>query len=213
MTYWLQITAGRGPAECAWTVTRVLREIIDDAEKRGVKTEVLKTMPGPFAGTLSSALISVNGGRSRDLMANWLGTVQWIATSPFRPSYKRRNWFVGIEAIAVPEVPAWHEREISFETMRASGPGGQNVNKVESAVRVTHLPSGISATAREERSQSANRKLALARLAEQLDARGKANERAAQQQGWSQHNSLERGNPVKVFEGPQFKLRKENRDA
>ena len=213
MTYWVQITAGRGPAECAWTVARVLRDMVNDAEKRGLKAEVLKAVPGPFAGTLSSALISVNGERSGELLANWLGTIQWIATSPFRPSYKRRNWFVGVEAIAVPKIPVWHEREISVETMRASGPGGQNVNKVESAVRVTHLPSGISATAREERSQSANRKLALARLAEQLDARGKACERATQQQRWSQHNALERGNPVKVFEGPQFKLRKVNRDA
>lgn len=204
MRHWVQITSGRGPAECAWAVARVLRSMAAEAAAFGLKTEMLESVPAHFPGTLYSALLAIEGERSREFLATWLGTVQWISASPFR-SIKRKNWFVGIEAIDEPVRPAWNARELSFETMRASGPGGQHVNKTESAVRVTHLPTGISVTAREERSQSANRKLALARLAAQLDARGQASERQARQQCWSQHNALERGNPVRVFTGLDFK--------
>jgi peptide chain release factor len=207
MRHWVQITSGRGPAECAWTVPRVLRCMLDEAANLGVKVEMLESVAGPFSGTLSSVLIALEGGSSRELLARWLGTVQWVGQSPFRRGYKRKNWFVGVESFAMPECPTWSEKELKFETMRASGPGGQHVNKTESAVRVTHLPTGLSAMAREERSQSANRKLALARLAEQLDARGKANVRTVQRQRWSQHNTLERGDPVRVYEGNAFKLR------
>ena len=205
---WLQITSGRGPAECAWAVSHVLRCIVEEAAKVGVKTEVLEAVPGPFSGTLRSVLLRMDGTGVPKLTKGWVGSVLWINRSPFRPEYKRKNWFVGIEEIAVPEHPRWSEKEIKIETMRASGPGGQHVNKTESAVRVTHLPTGLSVSAREERSQHANRRLALARLAERLNERGKVGERGMQKERWNQHAALERGNPIRIYEGPQFDLRR-----
>lgn len=88
--------------------------------------------------------------------------------------------------------------------MRASGPGGQHVNKTASAVRVTHVKTNISAIAQEERSQYQNRRLALARLAQALEDEEKKKGQEKQQQLWDLHQSLERGNPVRIFEGLEF---------
>jgi len=67
--------------------------------------------------------------------------------SPFRPEHQRKNWFVGIEVLEQVENTHFHPRDVKWETMRASGPGGQHVNRTESAVRVTHMPTGIQASA------------------------------------------------------------------
>ncbi len=201
MSLWLQLSSGRGPAECQWVVAQVLGKLRAEAAAAGVALEVLEAEPGDQPHTLLSALVSLTGDGAEALATSWVGTVQWIVKSPYRPHHKRQNWFIGVERLAVPERPQWSERELVFSTMRSSGPGGQHVNKTESAVRVTHTPTGLSATAREERSQQQNRKLALARLAAQLEARAGAAEQEQQQARWQQHNTLERGNPVRVFRG------------
>jgi peptide chain release factor len=94
--------------------------------------------------------------------------------------------------------------KVRVDTFRSPGKGGQNVNKVETGVRITHLATGLSATATTHRTQLANRKLALERLRGRLDllAAGKAGE--ADRQNWGRHNRLERGNPVMSFSGPGF---------
>lgn len=207
MRQWVQITSGRGPAECAYAVPRVLRCLVEEAAQARLSTEMLDAVSAYFPDTLYSALIAIDGPGANEFVARWKGTVLWIGRSPFRPAYKRKNWFVGVDALRVPERPGWTEKELKFETMRASGPGGQHVNKTESAVRVTHMPSGITAAAREERSQGANKKLALARLAEAFEELRRGETQRAQQQRWKQHNSLERGDPVRVYEGNAFKLR------
>ena len=84
------------------------------------------------------------------------------------PHHKRKNWFVGIDVLEPVDETGFNVKEVRWDTMRASGPGGQHVNRTESAVRVTHLPTGVRATAMEERSQHRNRKLALARLKKKL---------------------------------------------
>ncbi len=207
MRTWIQITSGRGPAECAWVVPRVLRCLIEEAANAGISIDPLESVEGPFLGTLDSVLVAASGPSLTAFLARWTGSILWIGTSPFRPTYKRKNWFVGISSLALPERFAWSEKELVFETMRASGPGGQHVNKTESAVRVTHLPTGLAVAAREERSQHDNRKLALARLSELLGERTRASERRVQRERWSQHNQLERGNPIRVYEGEKFVLR------
>lgn len=197
---WLQVTAGQGPAECAWAVVRVLEQLQREALAAGFAFRTVEIEPGPEPGTAHSVLVSIAGGiKLESFAASWSGTVQWTARSPFRPEHKRKNWFVGIDVIAAVDETRFNPKDVRWETMRASGPGGQHVNRTESAVRVTHLPTGVQATAAEERSQHRNRKLALARLARKLAEVDSRRQDEAREARWRAHQALQRGNPVRVF--------------
>ena len=197
---WLQITAGQGPSECAWAVVKVLERIQQEAASASLEFRTVEIEPGSEPGTVQSALVSISGDAALDSFAkSWRGTVQWTARSPFRPEHKRKNWFVGVDVLEPVDETRFDPKDVRWETMRASGPGGQHVNRTESAVRVTHRPTGLQAVAMEERSQHRNRKLALARLIrklEEIDAKRSGEARAER---WRAHQELERGNPVRVF--------------
>ena len=97
------------------------------------------------------------------------------------------------------------ERDVQFQTTRSQGNGGQNVNKVNSALRATHLPTGVSVFAQDSRSQLDNKKLALNRLREKL-AEIELQQIAEQaQQHWNNHTQVQRGNPTRSFNGSDFK--------
>ncbi len=204
MTIWLQISSGRGPAECCWVVSRTLSNIIDEATASGLKAKTLELVPGDKPRTLKSALVSLEGKNAEEFTRQWAGTIQWIGQSPFRPKHKRKNWFVGVEIVPFPDEQKFHTAEIRFDAMRASGPGGQHVNKSQTAVRATHISSGLTAVAQEERSQMMNKKLAFARLIKLHEEEQSKQNRSNQKDRWAQHNELERGNPVRVFSGPKF---------
>ncbi len=203
----LQVTTGRGPVECAWVVARLVREIVAEAQKAGLKADIVEEEPGPKGGTLNSALIHLAGEGCEGFVAGYQGTIQWIGTSRFRPGHKRKNWFVGVQKVPVPRTASFSEGDVRFETMRALGAGGQHVNTTDSAVRATHLPSGLVAIARDERSQVANRKRALQRLAILIARDGERQMDFARKERWGAHNGLERGNPVRVYEGEKFRRR------
>jgi peptide chain release factor len=197
---WLQVSAGQGPSECAWAVVKVLEQIQQEAVSTSLEFRVIEIEPGPKPGTAQSALVSISGPKALDSFAkSWRGTVQWTARSPFRPEHKRKNWFVGIDVLEPVDETRFNPKDVRWETMRASGPGGQHVNRTESAVRVTHLPTGMQAVAMEERSQHRNRRLALARLMHKLNEINSTRHGEAREQRWRAHQELERGNPVRVF--------------
>lgn len=197
---YIQITSGRGPAECCRVVALVLERVAKEARDLGLDTEVLEREIGPLNRTLYSATLSVMGKGSEQLLKEWKGTIQWIAQSPYRIYHKRKNWFIGINSFQVPAIEDVNEKEFSYQTLRASGPGGQHVNKTESAVRATHVPSGLSVTASDERSQWQNKKLATERLLIKLSAWQVEQTMQMAQANWNNHNQLQRGNPVKVIE-------------
>lgn len=200
----LQITSGRGPVECARVVALVLEMILKEAREGGLLAEVLDREPGPqeFGGTLFSASLKLEGEAAGNFASQWIGTVQWIGKSPYRKMHKRKNWFIGVQQIHIPDEVLMDAGNIRYETLRASGPGGQHVNKTESAVRAIHIPSGLSAMASDERSQAQNKKLAKERLFLKIAEWKNEENRRIIRENWDQHNSLERGNPVKVITRP-----------
>ena len=201
---WLHVTAGQGPAECAWAAHEICVRLLDEAAATGIEAEIVERVRGPEPGTVQSALVALRAPSPAALtafLASWSGTILWTARSPFRPAHRRKNWFVGVAAIEpVPET-RFDARDVRVETMRASGPGGQHVNRTESAVRVTHLPTGLQASASEERSQHRNRALAFARLQAAITSRDDDARRRAAGERWRSHQELVRGNPVRTFRG------------
>ncbi len=205
MEYWLQVTSGRGPDECCWVVARIVEAICREVLAIGGNAEVLEFVPGNRSEIFKSALISIKGEGLTGLIDSWTGTVQWTGQSQYRPNHKRKNWFVGVELCQVPDELELNSKDLRFETMRSSGPGGQHVNKTESAIRVTHVPTGISTMASGSRCQHMNRKLALRNLNEKLEEHNYNMKAENQQSRWAGHGNLERGNPVRVFRGEKFK--------
>lgn len=202
---WLQISAGQGPDECAWVVSAFLKYLQAQANKHQIELDLLESEAGQIPQTLKSVLISLNGPEAESFARQWQGSIQWIGQSPFRPHHKRKNWFIGVEIFEPPPENSWQESDFKFENLRRSGPGGQNVNKVETAVRITHGPSGQSIVANQERTQWRNRQLGLARLIALLQGQNQHKQQIAQQQRWLSHHQLERGNAICIFNGPEFR--------
>lgn len=199
----LQLSAAQGPAECQLAVAKALRRLLDEAADYDVEVCVVEQESGERDGTFRSVLLSLEGARADELARSWEGTVQWVCASPYRPNHGRKNWFIGVARFEAPA--ATLEGEIRFETMRSSGPGGQHVNTTESAVRATHLATGISVKVQTERSQHANKRLAVLlisrRLAQQAEE-AKLGQRADRRMA---HHQVTRGDPVRIFRGSSFK--------
>jgi peptide chain release factor len=196
---YIQITSGRGPAECCRVVAKVVEKIVKEAEQQGICVEIGEQEAGEMKRTLLSAVLSLAGENVDAFLASWEGTVQWIAQSPYRKFHRRKNWFVGVQRLLAFDESQWDENELRVQTLKASGPGGQHVNKTESAIRVTHIPSGISVMASDERSQLQNKKQAIERLKIKLAVREQERALAFEQANWQNHNELQRGNPVRVI--------------
>lgn len=207
----LQLTASRGPAECALAVRHALHYLQQEARNMAVQVTLCAQVPGPRPGTLASVVVQLQGAAALTLAQRWIGTVQWICPSPYRPRHPRKNWFIGVQALAQPEAPSPPQTELSwkglvFQACKASGPGGQHVNKTASAIRATDPVSGLSVKVQSERSQHANKRLAAAWLRTALAQREEAAQAQHRQAQWAQHEQVQRGGAQRVFVGPDFVL-------
>ena len=204
----LQLTANTGPEECCLAVRKALAQLLRECDGAGVSAELLEQVPSEVPGNFRSVLLALEGDAAEALAKRWRGSVQWMGPSPYRPGHKRKNWFIGVEVFET-DAPmggtqALEDKDLRFETLRASGPGGQHVNKTDSAVRATHVPSGLSVKVQTERSQHANKRLARALLAHKLAAQADDAASAARNQRWRQHHGVERGNAARAFRGEGF---------
>ncbi|AYO53839.1 peptide chain release factor H [Acinetobacter wuhouensis] len=191
----VQISAALGPAECELAVKYTLQEMQKEAKNQKIDLEIIESNETKYG--YSSILLNVND-HAKTWLNNWLGTIQWTFQSKIRPNHKRKNWFVGVSLMEVPQqLPT--DDTIIFQACRASGAGGQHVNTTDSAIHATHVASGISVKVMSERSQHANKRLAkeliALKLLQQLESQ-QANNKQAQHQ---QHALVERGNAIRCF--------------
>lgn len=193
----IQISSGQGPAECELCVVKLYESL----KKEYNDIEILETNAGGKRGCWTSVLI-----RTGSDLSDLEGSVQWICRSPFRPKHKRKNWFVDISIIQEAENPMTGNTagSIRFERFHSGGNGGQNVNKVETGVRLTHIPTGITVTSTSERSQYLNRKDAMDKLEAVLAGKDAENKARQKKDAWREHGELVRGNPVRVYRGEGF---------
>lgn len=194
----VQLSSGQGPAECELAVSK----LYDSLKKEFPDITMLSSHEAKRSEGYTSILFQTE----QDL-SELEGSIQWICRSPYRPDHKRKNWFVDVSMI--PETQEiCREQDVRFEHFHCGGKGGQNVNKVETGVRLIHLPTGITVTSTSERSQYANKKDALNKLNVILQQMEQEEKQKQTNSAWQEHTKIVRGNPVRVYEGMQFKRKK-----
>ena len=201
----IQITSGRGPLECQWIVAKVLKVFLEEAKNNNIDYEIIHHENGDENLTLKSVTLLLKSKNVNEFLKNWLGSICWIGKSTFRKLHKRSNWFIGVFELEGLEKISFNEKDIQFQTTRSQGSGGQNVNKVNTAVRATYLPTKQSVFVQDSRSQLENKKLSIERLKEKVLEQNIIQLQKQMQETWNNHLQVQRGNAVRTFSRTDFK--------
>jgi peptide chain release factor 2/peptide chain release factor len=198
MTYLLQISSGTGPAEVRAFVALLARRLTALCLSRGLLVREVKTAGDPEAPRSVELLLE---GAPEALPREELGTHALISRSAARGRDSRKRWFAGVSLAEASRAAgaSLAARDLTITAARGGGPGGQRVNKVATAVRVVHRPTGLSVRAAAERSQRQNKRAALGRLAAELTRRAEEARAAAEAARRGGHYRVLRGAPVRTY--------------
>ena len=208
----LSVHAGAGGTEAQDWAEMLLRMYLRWAEARGYEAEVLDLSPGEEAG-IKSVTVRVRGPYAYGYLKGEAGTHRLVRISPFDAAHRRHTSFALVEVLPEVEPVAVQIRpeELRIETFRSGGAGGQNVNKVETAVRMTHLPTGLVVQCQNERSQHANRENALRILAARLYELRRREQEEQLRSLRGEHREAAWGNQIRSYVLQPYTLVKDHR--
>jgi peptide chain release factor 2 len=209
----LAIHAGAGGTEAQDWAEMLLRMYLRWAERHGSQAQILDVMPGEEAG-IKSVTLEVRGTLAYGYLKSERGVHRLVRLSPFDADHARHTSFALVEVLPEAESAAEvkiNPEELRIDTFRASGHGGQNVQKNSTAVRITHLPSGLVVSCQNERSQSRNRESALRVLEARLLERELERQAEARVKLKGEHVAAGWGNQIRSYVLHPYKMVKDHR--
>ncbi len=209
----VSLHAGAGGTEAQDWVQMLWRMYQRWAEERGFQVEVLDILPGEDAGVKSVA-VEVRGEYAYGYLRPEKGVHRLVRISPFDASGRRHTSFASVDVLPVMEGDALIEidpEDLRVDTFRSGGAGGQHVNKTESAVRITHMPTGIVVACQNERSQHSNRETAMRMLRAKLLERKEEEERQEVAQLRGDQGAIAWGNQIRSYVFQPYTLVKDHR--
>ena len=209
----LAIHAGAGGTEAQDWVDMLLRMYLRWAENKGFKTDILDLLPGDEAGT-KSVTILIRGKHAYGFLRSEVGIHRLVRISPFDASGRRHTSFASV--MVMPELDddvavEINDKDIRIDTYRASGAGGQHVNKTDSAIRITHFPTGIVVQCQNERSQHRNKDMAMKMLMARLFEREKEEQLRTQESIQGDKKDIAWGSQIRSYVLQPYRLIKDHR--
>ena len=209
----VSINAGAGGTEAQDWSEMLLRMYLRWAERRGFQTEIIDILAGEEAG-IKNVTFTVNGVYAFGYLKAETGIHRLVRISPYDAGARRHTSFASV--FVIPEVPddivvAIDEKDLKIDTYRSSGAGGQHVNKTDSAVRITHLPTGIVVQCQNERSQHKNKAMALKILKARLHEKEMEEKEERLEEMHSTKKEIAWGSQIRSYIMHPYKMVKDHR--